>query len=351
MPKQITITLWWIIGSILFGAQLFFGIGLAADIPLEKMLVSSHKKHIEKGYKCQVCHVKITESENASDRNLPSEATCRVCHDGIIIRDDCSVCHLIMTDIQALPNPEREIIFSHRMHVNSEPDCYFCHEGIHDTHYCKGEYLPEMSVCMNCHNGDQAMNECHICHGNKPLSRLKPEDHNITWIHGHRSAGRDHRGKCEMCHTESMLSCQECHRGFNELATSHPQDYLLEHALDARINASDCASCHDPISFCQDCHNAEGVDKPVDHLVDPFWNTTGHAMVAKRDMETCVVCHNGPGSNCTTCHREGMTNPHPEDYGQRLGKGPWHEDSDYMCYDCHIEQTDPAMGFCGYCHF
>ena len=27
------------------------------DVPLEKRLDYSHKKHIERGYKCQVCHV------------------------------------------------------------------------------------------------------------------------------------------------------------------------------------------------------------------------------------------------------------------------------------------------------
>lgn len=332
------------------------GLGLAAlyavaqdPIPLEKQLVYSHKKHIERGYKCQSCHPGITESDQAEDRNLPLEATCRACHDGIIIDDDCTLCHHNMLNLEPLPNPERDIIFSHKLHFPIENDCYVCHAGIERTDYCKGEYLPEMHICMDCHDGAEASAECETCHGNVPRHELKPKNHNETWLHAHRSEARDSRGECKMCHVTA--DCQDCHEGYNILLEAHEADYLLKHALDAKVNASDCASCHNAKDFCQECHRDAGVDMPLNHVLDPMWTQIGHARAAVSDIETCATCHNGPTSVCITCHQEGSgNNPHPSQYADRMGDGPWHDDDGYMCYYCHIKQDDQRIGFCGYCH-
>ncbi len=319
-----------------------------SDVPLEKQLVYSHKKHLERGYECAVCHTGISESVKAQDRNLPDEKTCRVCHDGAVIRNECSLCHQNMLNIGPIPQSERKFIFSHKQHLKYDPNCRRCHEGITQTDYCKGEYLPKMLVCLECHNGYQASNDCEICHGNVPRQQLRPENHNELWLHAHRSEARQNRAKCSECHTED--TCLDCHLGYNVLANVHDKDYRLKHALDLKIHATDCAACHNTQTFCQDCHDKERVDKPINHLLTADWAVSGHAKAARNQIEACAVCHDGPGSNCITCHKEGGRNPHPANYGLRLGHGPWHDDENYMCYDCHVKQSEKTIGFCGRCH-
>jgi len=34
-------------------------------------------------------------------------------------------------------------------------------------------------------------------------------------------------------------------------------------------------------------------------------------------------------------------------------KGDWHNDQSSVCYNCHtsfLPQSQPGLGFCGYCH-
>ncbi len=319
-------------------------------VPLEKLVVLSHKKHLNRGYKCLICHPKVTESDNAGDRNLPTEATCRVCHDGVIIDNSCTLCHQNMLNLTPIPNPERDIIFSHKLHLMDRQDCVACHGyGITQTDYCRGEFLPQMSICSDCHDGEQTDNECEICHGNVPRQNLRPENHNEMWLHGHRSEARDNRDECSMCHAQA--SCQDCHQGYNIMVEIHEKDYLLQHALEARLKFSDCTTCHDSQEFCQSCHEDEGVSQPLNHLTDFDWAESGHARPAIDNVEICAACHGGSASVCIDCHYEGSGyNPHPADYGSRLGKGPWHEDKTYMCYDCHFDQEEMQAGFCGYCH-
>ncbi|OQY26461.1 MAG: hypothetical protein B6244_13400 [Candidatus Cloacimonetes bacterium 4572_55] len=332
----------------------YFGLSIFAladsSIPLEKQLVYSHKKHVERGYKCQVCHPGITESDDAQDRNFPKEETCRVCHDGVILDNSCTLCHQNLTDLKALPNPKRDILFSHKIHYAADPDCYRCHKGVDKTHYCLGEFLPEMPICMDCHDGHQAGRECEVCHAGVPRPNLRPKNHNELWLHAHRSESRDSRDQCSLCHEQTY--CQDCHQGFNITAFVHDKDYLMQHGLDARLRITDCDACHDSEQFCQECHISQGAGKPMTHLLDPNWDQSGHAREAVNNIEPCAACHNGSASVCIDCHQEGSgLNPHSTGFISGQNKGPWHDDDGYMCYYCHLRQDDATVGFCGYCHF
>jgi hypothetical protein len=32
------------------------------------------------------------------------------------------------------------------------------------------------------------------------------------------------------------------------------------------------------------------------------------------------------------------------------GRGGWHSDLGYYCYQCHTNSNQAGSGFCGYCH-
>jgi hypothetical protein len=76
-------------------------------------------------------------------------------------------------------------------------------------------------------------------------------------------------------------------------------------------------TCHEPQSFCAECHAAGGNInqtrfRPASHNVAGF-TTIGrgsggglHAEEARRDMESCISCHDVEGQDptCMTCHNE-----------------------------------------------
>ena len=127
-------------------------------------------------------------------------------------------------------------------------------------------------------------------------------------------------------------------------AEIHPSDYASLHAVDARRNVPDCASCHRNQSFCLGCHqrlgvgadpeggqpgrqpnNPFGTGTAVKHFHPPGWirDATGavltapspasHGFAAKRNLRACVSCHRE--ESCLACHSADLSrsigiNPH-----------------------------------------
>ena len=105
---------------------------------------------------------------------------------------------------------------------------------------------------------------------------------------------------------------------------------------------------------------------PASHL-KPNFTTIGvgtgggeHAILARRDIESCVACHDVQGGDptCITCHtdNDGIkgTNPktHPANF-MHDDHGDWHNNPGSICFNCHIgasPSTPAGVGFCGYCH-
>ncbi len=198
-----------------------------------------------------------------------------------------------------------------------------------------------MAMCVDCHSTGKAPNECETCHSD--FVNLIPGTHLVSGF------GKEHDrpvrvGKvdvdCATCHRESF--CQECHTGDQlrsfggtrglmtapgarnglkdspdalRLQAAHDLNYRSTHSIDARSRIIDCAACHDSRSFCADCHEdggiiTEGKIKPQSHFEAGFVNAGAgsgggrHAEMGRRDIESCVSCHEVEGKDptCSLCH-------------------------------------------------
>ena len=304
----------------------------------------SHAKHVKEfGLECLSCHVSVKESKTASD-NLPvaGHDQCQSCHEEQL-GSNCGYCHIHPDDIQPRVPVVRDIIFSHQQHLAMEGvDCQACHTGIEESEEVSGNYVPSMATCNTCHNDRKATNVCQACHRN--FVTLLPKDHlRSDFIRNHRDLARIGAltTDCQSCHSESF--CQQCHQSSGlkafqgrDLMTEpsgktstkdsprqmilqnvHELNYRFTHGIDARSRQAECASCHEAQTFCVQCHQAggnvtQGTFKPASHLM-PGFTTVGrgsggglHAEEARRDIESCVSCHDVEGHDpvCMTCHSE-----------------------------------------------
>ena len=350
----------------------------------------SHQKHLgEVGAKCADCHGGVEASTRASDSFMSTMAACYACHDEKTT--DCAFCHKQAgPDYTAFAPAEREIRFDHAKHVGQGLACESCHRGIESVDSAGPEQMPAMADCMKCHDGSKAAGACEVCHSD--LVHLRPSSHTPEWLHRHNTLVRVEAQDCAMCH--GVSDCQECHEGAALVATRekpedhfapfgptaqargkplilervHRLDFRYTHGLDARGKERDCQVCHEPATFCAECHRPEGnlnQFKPewhggTDWGAIPGGVGTGggrHAELARRDLENCAACHDVQGEDptCLACHMDrapGLGNdPRTHEAGfMRDVDGPWHGDLEATCYACHKPSPFNTAGFCTYCH-
>jgi hypothetical protein len=359
----------------------------------------SHKLHVESaGIGCETCHPKAATSKLASDNLRSVHENCTSCHEEQV-DNKCDYCHKDPENIQVAPAPLRDIRFSHEQHVSmKDVQCTTCHMHLDATDYAGPENMPSMATCASCHNDRKVSNACVSCH--TEVAGLIPADHLVPGFK------RDHKNltrlgsmetNCATCHTQDF--CAECHTpgalmqfGKGALmsdpnprvfpGTSVPQmtierahdlNYRFTHGIDAKSKSSECYTCHSAQEFCTECHQtgdnitSRGI-KPASHLSTDFTRLgvgSGggrHAELARRDIETCVNCHDTQGGDptCITCHSDADgikgTDPktHPTGF-MRTEHGSWHENSGATCYNCHTDLNAHPGGvkgrnFCGYCH-
>jgi hypothetical protein len=152
----------------------------------------------------------------------------------------------------------------------------------------------------------------------------------------------------------------------------HELNYRYIHGIDANLKSSECQTCHQVESFCANCHQSELADfslggvAPLSHI-NPNFTTLGvgtgggeHAILARRDIESCTSCHDVQGSDpaCITCHldSDGIKGTNPKTHASNFMRdinGDWHQDMGSICYNCHTSatpQSPKTSGFCNYCH-
>lgn len=300
----------------------------------------SHKFHVEtEAGDCVLCHENAPGSKFSSDNLLPAKAACAACHD---VEDEtlCAQCHEDEQSYAPFMAREREVLFSHDTHIAQGMECATCHRGIADDNLKTS--MPDMTTCNTCHNDRQLTNTCESCH--LDFASLLPDDHKVAeFKRNHRFSSRigELQASCQTCHKETF--CQDCHtdgglKSFGKsdrstdprpklsttdrpdrllLQSVHELNYRFTHGIDARSKAMDCSSCHETQSFCVQCHEAggnvtQGVFRPSYHD-QPGFTTIGrgsggglHAVEARRDMESCISCHDVEGRDptCFTCHTE-----------------------------------------------
>lgn len=364
-----------------------------------KRLKFSHRFHVgEAGIACEDCHAAKT-STRASDNLRPGHDNCTACHEEQI-GNTCSYCHVDPDNIEAAPSPARRIHFSHEQHLNQKGvECTGCHPGLDKLDLAGPANMPTMQTCTACHNEVKATSACEACHTS--FTDLVPGDHlaaNFRQSHQQLTRLGALEVECATCHTQDF--CSQCHGasvpvqfgmgakmadpsprvsptdGPNQMVIQmqHPMNYRYTHGIDARGRSADCYVCHDAQNFCVDCHSAG--DNISSVAAVPTWHygggfvTTGrgsgggrHAEFARRDLESCVSCHDvqGGDATCVLCHvdPDGVkgTDPmtHPTGFMQDQEHGYWHENAGASCYNCHTDYNArpdgvAGKGFCGYCH-
>jgi hypothetical protein len=346
----------WIISLIIMLSVGIAGIGwdvVSSTVVVNQSdIVFSHKLHVDENeIECEDCHGSIATSDLASDENLPSMDDCGSCHD---IEDDeqCGLCHKDPDDPGGYAITERELIFSHKKHMENDAKCRVCHEGIELIAGGDPSVMPEMIVCFECHDSKKEMADCARCHSSD-LTLL--DVHPIEWKHQHGERASTEAEWCGGCHSRQDF-CIACHRGDNILGEIHDLNYIYTHGLDAKGKKADCGQCHDNQAFCVACHEG-GYRMPMNHS-RLAWDTD-HGRYAREDVENCASCHESDDPTCARfgCHddMDGVrgTNPriHSADAAQFDYAGPWHDDEGYYCYQCHsTTQYSVDGGFCQYCH-
>lgn len=390
--------------SILFFLVMIFAAFTAkvtsdAHADNSKIIKFSHQLHAELT-ECKNCHSAATEAVSLSDRLYPNHENCKECHD---VEDDtnCSTCHY-ENQYEPLVQSKPALIFNHKFHVTEKNlECQECHKGFEKVDYSSelANPHPMMENCYTCHNdNDGATNACEACHIS--TANLIPQNHrSANYLSSHKFAARAIDANCQMCHGINNNSCQECHvatTGITEenmmndfyqpyspsryvdgpkqqqITRVHELDYRFVHGMDAKGKIAECQSCHQIETFCGNCHQSKNQDfalggiLPTSHMKSNFVTVgvgTGggeHSILARRDIESCISCHDVQGADptCITCHldSDGIkgTNPKTHPAGFMRGEhGDWHEDQGSICYNCHTNaspQSIPGIGFCGYCH-
>ena len=295
-----------------------------------KIIKFNHKYHMtDVGAECSQCHGGVESSTKSSESFLPKMADCYQCHDEKSTA--CSTCHVETAEpYTKLVAAKRELVFSHDRHIKDGVTCETCHAGILSKEDSKPGVLPSMETCNTCHDGSKASSECATCHTD--IRFILPKDHSADWIRQHHlTVASQGDANCIMCH--SQASCQECHeggslekfKGQNDFRTArspsgvsngrsqvlqsvHKLDYLFTHRFDSKAKTKDCQTCHETESFCQQCHSGnDKVSMPAWHSVAGFAvaNTGGtHTILAKKDLENCVTCHDLSAPN-KTCMKPG----------------------------------------------
>jgi len=387
-----------VVGCIATSLFLVGGAGIIFSNQTEKqakdVIKFSHKFHVvELEISCVDCHVQAEASENSADNLLSSKDACAECHE-TETEENCKVCHFDDEETwQALPVKKIIIEFNHKFHISTaELVCVDCHANLDKVDFADKGSMPAKKDCAVCHNNEKASLECSTCH--IETNNLRPADHGADFLMAHKNLARIEQDDCIQCHTES--DCSECHDpaspiGFDGggdmigahipsmrlgvkgliLQGVHDLNFRLTHGLEAVGRTKDCIVCHDSQSFCQDCHETQGVDvagKPLWHGGSNWGAIIGgvgsgggqHAEMARRDIESCVSCHDTEGADptCMLCHNDfdgvAGTDPstHKSSFVDDFGSDSFfHHDDSAVCYACHTNTKKQGVGFCGYCHF
>lgn len=270
----------------------------------------------------------------------------------------------------------QDLIFSHKSHAEMEFDCLTCHSSVEESVAGSDNNLPDMDVCMVCHDGDTASEECEACHKDPDNAGTYPRVdsyHGLFAHKGHLGRGMEcstcHYGVTEVdiatvqnlprmqvcmeCHQADFRpqACEVCHEDYTELRPeSHDYTWSTTHRETAKIDQNGCADCHSN-DYCQSCHQGDNIDGSI-HDLNYLYN---HSLDAHAKEVDCMSCHESR-EFCSDCHRQELVMPvsHSKVSWTNLipGDGGSHrmdaEEDLESCAACHESgEKDPV---CAECH-
>lgn len=248
---------------------------------------------------CATCHGDLAKVDLATERQLPTMATCLSCHtSGAADAHRCGDCHL------------------------TKPG------GLVETELPHGRLVPNATGLGDAHGPGFAKD--------------------------HRQEARQVGATCTACHDRS--ECVACHQGVVKPLDFHPGNYVVVHGVEAKRGTPDCSACHRAQSFCVGCHERSGVSTRVTTDYDaslnrafhpPGWASPGagpnrHAGEARRNLTSCASCHRE--EDCLTCHSNQpgslRATPHPPGWRGSARCRALDRGNRRMCLRCHITQDE-----------
>lgn len=299
---------------------------------------------------CASCHQGA--DERAAGWASPPASSCTTCHD----KPGESVTLPPRPAVAARP-AALDIVFDHQKHLDMpevKGQCVKCHGGVVQA-AVGATAFPPMRTCLGCHEHQAQYDgaQCGPCHEVQHLRQLKPVSflsHDTAWMKRHGVMARGAESQCALCHAQTQ--CDACHDATTSLRTElrnpdaiarelvHRFDFLSRHALEARSQPGQCASCHQKTE-CDACHAQRGVSGALEAGLNPHplnWasgvgpGSNLHGREARRDIGSCAACHDqGPATNCVRCHRVGGFGGTPHPPGWRSTQPP----DAPACVDCH----------------
>ncbi len=172
----------------------------------------------------------LSGPDNTNLLKAPSRAACQKCH----------------TSYRRVA-PSGDLLIPHRAHVETlKIECAACHKDMVHSLNRRGFNRPEMEGCLEqCHDGDQASNECLDCHTRKETPATHSQG---DWLEIH---GDNASEECGTCHDWTPDYCAKCHEN---RPPSHVGNWKAEHGPLANERGDGCLVCHGGEKFCKECH-------------------------------------------------------------------------------------------------
>ena len=145
-------------------------------------------------------------------------------------------CMLFTGCSKAGASPDQPIAFSHRIHVENQIDCSYCHDYYEDYDVAG---MPPVATCVDCHS---LMFEEEPTADLEKIFEFADAGTEIPWVRLYELPKYTHFS--HKWHVRAELECQTCH---GEIGTS---DRAVQHMV---YNMDWCLTCHEEQAASVDC--------------------------------------------------------------------------------------------------
>ena len=283
---------------------------------------------------------------------------------------------LLLTTLVLGSEGSKELkLFPHDKHVTElELECEICHQAAPESDTGLDNLIPDMKVCLDCHDEDMSALyrsetlgketekrifgycakfnhsvhvkhevECLTCHGGIPDQDPVTKKSRPSMIF------------CISCHEkkQAVKSCVACHeRPKGKIPANHVFPvWKWQHGDEVHLdNTAECFVCHER-NDCQECHQGDNLGRTRAH---PPGFEFKHTLEFRSGRTECSACHD-QRSFCAECHLERNVYPrsHQRSSWANTVSGGAHrlqaEINIEQCVVCHSDEPDTEP-VCAACH-